>query len=241
MNHVANKQKGFTLIELMLAMTFLSMLLLVIALTIVQVGALYNKGITLKEVNQTSRDVTDDLRRTIGASNGLDATTDYVTTSAGGRLCLGSVSYVWNYEKALSLADPAAKDPNVAEYDGAPAEASPVRLVKVPDPGRVYCAKLGTALENKNIRAIDVDKAQELLRPGERGLSIHEFTLVTPVPESATNSLTGSQLYSLTFTIGTKKISALNADQTSCLPPNDINSDPLYCNVQKFSLVVRTI
>ena len=64
MNRAA-KQTGFTLIELMLAMTFISVLLLAIAMTIIQIGTIYNRGVTLKEVSQAARSISDELNRSI--------------------------------------------------------------------------------------------------------------------------------------------------------------------------------
>ena len=64
MNHV-DKTKGFTLIELMLSMTFISILLVAIAVTIIQISNVYNRGITLKEVNQAGRSLSNELQRSI--------------------------------------------------------------------------------------------------------------------------------------------------------------------------------
>ena len=101
MNHVDKTHKGFTLIELMLAMTFISVLLLAIAMTIIQVGAIYNKGVALKDINQSGRGISDDISRTVAASEAFSLTTDYVTGTDGGRVCLGSYSYIWNYAKSF--------------------------------------------------------------------------------------------------------------------------------------------
>ena len=241
MNHAHNKQSGFTLIELTLAMLFISFLLLGIALTVIQIGGIYTQGTTAKEINQTSRDISDDLNRTIAASGPLTLSTDYMlrpsaTSPAGGRLCLGTYSYVWNYAKAIS-----GNNANVTKYlagpDGTTPEA-PIRLIKVPDPGKLYCIKSGTAFTYANIRSVDTPKAQELLKAGDRELGIHDLSFITPVPASATDSSTGRQLYSLSYTIGTSNVTAMNATQTACLAAGTANADTLYCNVQKFNLVI---
>jgi type II secretory pathway pseudopilin PulG len=243
MNHAHNnKQQGFTIIELTLAMTFISFLLLGIALTIIQIGAVYNQGALAKEINQVSRDINNDLNRTISAAGSLTLANDYVlrpsaTAPAGGRLCLGTYTYIWNYAKALDTSNV-----NVTKYLAGPdgeTPTSPIRLVKVPDPGKLYCVKTGTAFTYPNIRSVDTPKSQELLQAGDRELGIHNFAFISPVPASATDASTGQQIYSLTYTIGTSGISALNTNQTACLAPSIANADPLYCNVQKFSLVVR--
>jgi len=242
MNHARKTQHGFTIIELTLAMMFISFLLLGIALTIIQIGAVYNKGTTSKEINQASRTINTELNRDVLSATSLTLATDYVTTPttgvpAGGRLCLGSFSYIWNYARAIEVGSA-----NVTKYTTAPdsTKSSSIRLVKVPDPARVYCAKTGTGgLAFPNVRSVDTTLVQELLSNGDHELGIHNFAFITPVPASSADANTGQHIYSLTYTIGTSKISALNATQTACLAPNIANADPLYCNVQQFSLVVR--
>jgi len=230
MNHVANK-KGFTLIELMLAMAFLSVLLLAIALTVIQIGKIYNRGITLTEVNQAARSIGDELTRGISSSQAFSLNTKYLTTSAGGRLCLGQYSYIWNYGKALQN-----NDQNLVGYD-APAGKDPIRFIKLPDAAGLYCAQTNGVPTYRNIRVADTAAPIELLKTGDRTLSIHQFSITSGA--NAQDSVTGQQLYSLSFTIGTSEITALTSDQSACLPPSDPNSDFSYCTVQQFSLVVR--
>jgi competence protein ComGC len=240
MNHVVKKQQGFTIIELVLAMTFISFLLLAIAMSIIQLGAIYNQGTTVKEINQASRDINDDLRRNISSTSSLDLTTDYVlspaTNPAGGRLCLGAYSYIWNYAKAID-----SNAPGLTKNQGAAASVKPPAFIKVPDQSGLYCEKNPSTgqLVQGSIREEDIDNIQELLKPGDHELGIHNFSFVTPVPATALDANTDQQLYSLTYTIGTTKISALNATQSACLAAGVANADPLYCNVQPFSLVIR--
>jgi len=241
MNHAHKKQQGFTLVELSLAMAFISILLLAIAMTIIQIGAIYNQGTIAKDVNQLSREINVDLDRTISASGTLDLSTSYVrspasataATADGGRLCLGSYSYIWNYSKAIeSNAD------GVTKYIG---REGNIQLIKVADPAQVYCLKNTSTgvLVNRNILATDAPKAQELLKVGDRQLGLHSFVFANP-PTSATDISTGQKIYSLSYIIGTSKTSALNTNQTACLVAGAPNADPLYCKIQKFNLVVRT-
>jgi type II secretory pathway pseudopilin PulG len=240
MNHVHNKQQGFTLIELTLAMAFISFLLLAIALTIIQISAIYNQGTTSREINQASRDINADLSRNISAAGALTLADDYVLRPltgdpVGGRLCLGSYSYIWNYTKAIQ-----SDNTDVTKYVSGPAGDTGIRLLKVPDPGRIYCAKDGSGgLANKNVSEADRLRAQELLKPGDHELGLHNFAFISPVPASAIDTATEQQVYSLTYTIGTTKLGALNPTQTACLAPGILNADPLYCKIQQFSLVLR--
>jgi prepilin-type N-terminal cleavage/methylation domain-containing protein len=239
MNRAA-KQQGFTLIELMLAMAFISVLLLAIALTIIQIGVIYNRGMTLKEVNQTSRSINDELRRSMAASSGFDAADKLVMTPAGGRLCLGEYSYIWNTAKALQN-----KSSDLTIYQGqtlSQALQNPnelIRFIKVPDLAGIYCAKAsnGVALLYSSVRSSDKLKAVELLRAGDRMLSLYSFAISTG---TNTNDTTlGEQLFTIDYTIGTGNVTAMNSDQTACLPPSNPNSDFAYCTVQQFKLVTR--
>lgn len=242
MIHVTKKQQGFTLIELMLSLTFIAFLLLAIAMTIIQIGGVYNKGTTLKEINQASRDLSADVQRSIGSAGALTLSTDLVFSpasatdeahAAGGRLCLGSYSYIWNYARAIN-----ASLPGLTKYAGLPVEDSP-KLIKVADPSRTYCAKSGSALTVQAVSASDKATAVNLLKAGDHDLGLHHFTF-TPPPTSASDAATGQKIYSLSYTIGTSQTSAMNGDQTACSAPNILNADPLYCNIQQFGLVVRT-
>ncbi len=117
------RQKGFTLIELMLSVGFIGSLLMVIALIIIQIMGIYNKGLTLKSVNEVSRIVVRDIQQSISGSDffkiqyiddttnqpvdavtlkqASEKTVDYYVNDAGGRLCTGVYSYAWNTGGAL--------------------------------------------------------------------------------------------------------------------------------------------
>lgn len=230
MNRV-HKQQGFTIIELLLAMSFVAALLIGIALTIVQIGATYNRGLTLREVNQTGRSISDDIRRNVAASNNFTGTTGFVEPAdgSGGRLCTGEFSYIWNYAEALD-----DERSGVVEYVDNP---TPVRLVKLRDASSAYCARNGALFTYQDIRTVDQATAVELLTEGDRTLSIHDFQLGTP--SNGTDAVTGQQLYTVSFVIGTGDTAALTDDKRSCKAPGLPGADFTYCAVQEFSLVIR--
>lgn len=228
---VQTRQQGFTIIELMLAMTFLSVLLLAIAMSVIQIATIYNKGIVTKEINQASRSLADDIRRTAAASVKIIPATDYVTNSAGGRLCLGNFSYIWNTGRAL-----ATNDPNRATYQGS---TQPIALVKVPDASKIYCSlNSGGGFAYPYVRGVDQAQAREMLPPGDHALMINKFELLTST--IVEDESIGQTLYTLDFTLGSGRISAMNADQSACLDAGDVNSDLTYCTVRAFSIVLRT-
>jgi prepilin-type N-terminal cleavage/methylation domain-containing protein len=226
-------RRGFTITELMLAMTFISVLLLAIALSVIQIGTIYNKGMTLREVNQAGRAMTDDLRRTFLASSAISLDDDYVTNSAGGRLCLDKYSYIWNFEDAI-----VRSDVNLTRFDATgPLVDSTVRFVRVPDASKEYCAVAEGAFVLRTIRAADQSKTTELLRTGDRELSIHSLTLPPPLVDDTS----GQQLYTMLFSIGTRDVEALTPERTACLAPNEgVTANFSYCAVQEFNIVIRT-
>lgn len=103
-------QSGFTIIELSLAMTMLSVLLIIILLSILNITSTYNRGLTLKRVNQSGRTISTELQTNLRKST--PSGSDDVTASnikfrsnppfsRGGeevltRLCTSHDSFVWN-------------------------------------------------------------------------------------------------------------------------------------------------
>jgi hypothetical protein len=64
----SRQSKGFTLVELMLSMAFVSLLLLAIALLVIQISNMYNKGLTLRAVNESGQLIASDLQETLNTS-----------------------------------------------------------------------------------------------------------------------------------------------------------------------------
>lgn len=241
-----NKKRGFTLIELMLSMTFVTILLLTIALTVIRIGTLYNSGMTLKAVNQSSRDIADDLRRSVAAANSFEVPTGgadtnqfmYVRSGSvimGGRLCLGSYSYVWNTGKGIEL----PTNPSVAHYLGAStSDTTIVRLAKVPDAGMRYCEKNPDgSIKAIDITASDALVSSELLPEGDRNIAVQSLSVTSD--SRGYDGATGQRLYRFEYTLGAGPTSSMNETQTGCLPPDHPDSNITYCNVQQFKITLR--
>ena len=221
------KQAGFTLIELLLAMGFVSVLLIAIAMTVIQIANIYNRGITLKEVDQSGRSLASELQRSINGSVRFDLSTRYISKPWGGRLCLGQYSYIWNYG-----ADIVSINPSRNVYANAPA-GSDIRFVKVIDPNASYCTD--------TIKPIDPNGATELLSVSEHNLAVHSFNVTTTA--SSIDLKTGQELYSINFLIGTNDQNALKIDPLTnakvCKTPGETGSDPTYCSVNQFNIMAR--
>jgi len=226
--------KGFTLIELMLAMTFISVLLIAIALTTIQISNIYTKGITLREVNQVGRSVSEELQRSIASSSPFDVTpkmddsvtsvSKYVVRDGGGRLCLGRYTYVWNFGDALKGGAGAP-----AIYNKYAGNSDQIRFVKVEDPSAALCTNPTTN--------IDKSKSIDLLTSGDRDLVIHKFTVAKTAEEAEIDQA----LYAISMTIGTNDREQLiiTTNDASCKPPAEGVGDEDYCAVNQFDIIAR--
>ena len=226
-----DNNKGFTLIELMLSMTFLSVLLLAIAMTVIQIGNIYNRGLILKEVNQTGRTLSTELKTSINQSTAFPINyptvgTKYIQSTWGGRLCLGQYSYIWNYGATLNNRTANATNSNV--YTGNP--ATKIRFIKVADPTGVYCTLPSQP-------TINPTGAVELLAAGTRDLVLHAFTI--NFDPAASDTLTGQRLYTISFVVGTNDLTELNANADTCLAPSQQASNIVYCAVNEFNITAR--
>lgn len=88
------RQRGFTIIELMLAMAFLSFVLMFIVMSLVQVMRVYNHGLSSKQVNQSGRSIAAELQRAIQNSNPGEIVISRVNNAQ--RLCVSGYGFVWN-------------------------------------------------------------------------------------------------------------------------------------------------
>lgn len=229
---IRDDKQGFTLIELMLAMTFISILLLSITMVGIQAGRMYSRGVVLRDVNQAGRDISDTFRRDFLQANagkinitGLRVPNNENWTT--GRLCLGAHSYVWNNPKYLD--DPSLLGANrLFKVDG-----NPINLVRVVDADGGLCKRDGSG---RYPETVDMAKSSNLLRPissGDGSIGIHNVTL-----EKITSDSSREALYRLTFTLGTSKMSEIR--NSSCKAPDEAESNFEFCAINKFEMIVRT-
>lgn len=225
-----DNKKGFTLIELMLAMTFISVLLVAIAMTTIQISTIYTKGITLREVDQAGRSVSDELQRSIASSAPFDVTkplgdplAKYINVAnQGGRLCLGQYSYVWNYGKAFAQGGTVLN----TYSDG-----TPVNFAKIADPSGALCVAGASSV----LPSPSKDDASDLLTSGDRDLVLHSFSIT----ETTSDAATSQALYAISMTIGTNDREQLTVDDASCKPPSENIGDESYCSVNQFDIIAR--
>lgn len=113
---IRQDNRGFTLIELMIATAIFSFILLIATAGIIKIGQMYYKGVTESKVQNTVRGVSDELSRSIQFAKGVkvdhpDNTTDLVTDPVK-RFCLGDYRYTAYIDKPfVSAANPANNTP----------------------------------------------------------------------------------------------------------------------------------
>jgi hypothetical protein len=231
---------GFTIVELMIAMAFISLLLLAIAGAVIQIGAIHSKGLTMKSVNQSGRIVVADMKRTISESQPFTILSpdnsaayghsgSFILQSAagvissgdnvvhGGRLCTGTYSYIWNIGTEIK------EDPSTwrNKYSGSDSDRQ-IRLVKIYDSGKTYCKDEATSL-------VDASKATELL--SESNLAVQAFH----IEQLTTNVASGMTVYNIGITISNADSEAINTVDNTCQPPSEVAVLQNYCSVNEFS------
>lgn len=173
-----DKQSGFTIIELSISMAMLSVLMLIVIFSILNIIGVYNKGITLKRVNQSGRtiaaEVQSDLRSAVPSNIGIRGT-DLAGTFVPTALCTGKNSYIWNVW-GENGANTDIKFDSTNEL---------VTMVKTNDPGGEYC-KVPFPLPEKSTSKVLLGDELAVRMPvevavGGNGKIIQfKFTISTP-------------------------------------------------------------
>lgn len=233
---------GFTIIELMLAMGFISVLLLAIVMTAIQAGRIYNKGLVVQSVNQAGRDVADQLRRDFLQTDarriapGDDGSVIVVAEGGqeSGRLCLGQYSYLWNIPNESGV--DSANSATVVDSAG-----EPITFVRVADESGALCVASDTGQYERTLPG-DEARITHLLRQQtdttDVGLAIHSLRVMPAVREEGERR--SESLYRLTYTIGTSAVSEISSADQTCKAPNDEAANDEFCAINQFEMLVRT-
>ena len=216
--HNYSLKKGFTIIELMLAMTFVSFLLVGVALLTIQMSHIYTRGLTMKEINQAGTEVSDDIRQSIREASASKVKT---ATKVGYRvLCTGTYSYIANNPAGI-----ASGSTSNAKISGVP-----VRLAKVRDVASAYCGATSPSL------ALPSDSV-ELLGAGDRSLVVRQMTLDSQSPLLTNDLNSGRAMFTVRLTLSTGIDTELDAN--GCIPPASPQSGEEYCAIDTFVIVAR--
>ena len=85
-----NDIKGFTLVELMLAMTVFSTVMVIATVGFIGMSRTFNRGLIRKDLSEYSQSATEDITRTI---RGLGTNANFTNCNAGEPACPGSGDY----------------------------------------------------------------------------------------------------------------------------------------------------
>lgn len=225
----SRQQAGFTIIELSLAMAFIAMLLLGIAFLTIQISTIYNKGLTIRAVNEAGQLISRDMQQTLNSSKATNVL--YVeNATTGGRLCANNVVYAWNYAGRLTN--------GFNQFDTPGREVRMVRFTGdnsfcIPDGGGAY-----RVISTAN------DTISELLKAGDNTLAIHSMSAlreeasplpVKPVGEPVKDDDT-QRLYEFGFVLGTSDTAIIASN--GCEAPENRTEDQ-YCSVNRFTVTAR--
>jgi type II secretory pathway pseudopilin PulG len=247
-------KKGFTIIELMLSMSFLAVLMITIAILTIRIVSIYQKGLAIRAVSSTGRALIDDFTRSVASAPiqiqllyGHDdyffshtATIDVnghdVTAQLFGGFCTGSNSYLWN--TGYTINDPTLR---LATYSG-----NSFHLLKISDPSREICSGYSARKNTPGgatysilsyFPQVGTADGLELLDQSEDALAIYDFKALGDVQ----NAITGHSFYAATFILATLRGGVdIFAQGDYCQdPPDNLNTDFNYCAINKFNFAMR--
>lgn len=233
-----SSKRGFTLVELMIAMAFIAVLLIMIATVVIMTSRIYTQGITIRTVNQEGRLLVEDMRRTMSQAVTIPARNIITSHADYGILCTGKYTYLWSYGKTFR---PDGSSTSPLKYTLDPGSPTVV-FAKVNDTDAMVCENWHK--DRGALPSLSKNTSFSLLDNGDRELAIHRA------------DISGSEqlgIYHLVLTIGTNDPTTIQYNTSSgtapgtigqlggqCRPPSDSDGQEDYCAVNVFDFVVRT-
>lgn len=101
-----NKHAGFTVVELMIATSVFSVILLICTSAIIQIGRIYYKGVTSAQTQEVARTVMDDISRSIQFSGAGITPTSAPAPGTTQYFCAGNKQYSYVLINQLSDESP---------------------------------------------------------------------------------------------------------------------------------------
>jgi prepilin-type N-terminal cleavage/methylation domain-containing protein len=103
---IIKDQSGFTLIELMVATTLFSIVLVVIVASFLQVGRMFYKGVSIDNTNESARTLVDDVANDIRLSGYFDPGNTLVTPAPATQyFCVGPHRYTFKLRTQVKDTD----------------------------------------------------------------------------------------------------------------------------------------
>ncbi len=128
--------RGFTITELSIAMSLFSVLLFILVISAVNFTNIYNKGITLKRVNQSGGNIAKELQTNLGRSSEVQIKKDAGPGNRVIGVCAGDYSFVWSVYPSGAGSGNQAPIIGLTYSD----DTTPLYFAKVEDPAREMCS-----------------------------------------------------------------------------------------------------
>lgn len=223
------KQAGFTLVELTIAVAFIGILLLAVVTTALALGHTYQRGTTMRDVNQAGREVMDSMRRDIAASSPSQLKVLLLPNAVNpetARVCTGSASYLINFASHLNSGS------GQVIRAGTSSSSEAVRLMRVVDGGSANCTVASNGQYGLTVQGTN---PQEMLNAQQEGgsnnVAVHYLQL-SPIGNDDE-----SKLYRLTLRIGTNDVDTTTDER--CRSPQEDNENFDYCALYDFETIIR--
>lgn len=100
---LSTSQRGFTIIELLIATTIFSVILLMASSGIVHIGRLYYKGVTRNRTQETVRNVAEEITRSVQFGRGAKVPGAIPETATGGSFCVGDTRYIYSINQKVDV------------------------------------------------------------------------------------------------------------------------------------------
>jgi len=97
-----NSRGGFTIIELLIATTIFSVILLMASSAIVHIGRIYYKGLTQNKTQEAVRIVAEEVTRSVQFAKGTKVPGPTPETATGGSFCIGDTRYTYTINQRVN-------------------------------------------------------------------------------------------------------------------------------------------
>jgi len=221
-------------------MTFLSILLLAISMLTLQISSIYNKGLTLRAVNESGQQLSAEIQRTLNAANPESVEFIEDPPKTGGRLCVGTLIYAWNY-----ISDPGFVSETNRLNTYKQADGKNIRFSKFSGKADRYCKDQDETPAISYVKLEEPSPAPQLsnftpiLSGGDADLLIRSFSLsktVAPLGDVK------QAIYTVSFTMGTNTADLITSGaggNDRCDIALGSKIDDEYCAVNKFTFTAR--
>lgn len=205
--------KGFTITELSFAVTGLSVLLIILLISVINITGIYNKGLILKQVNQAGTEIGKDVQESFRTSQQVTARIDDGIVTG---ICTDRASYVWSVQSETSTSE----RPN--NYS----DGTRIGFARVSDDEKSICTNTGQPTSDLVDRgdegfstAGDARRSSVEMLSDNLSLRYSGIPLEVGVPGSGTGrgiafSSVESYLSTFTYTIATNDGEAFIIDDT---------------------------